>query len=151
MKKILKIIIVIFSCLIIYINYPCLAENETTTIDTDITSDQFIKDLDPNSVDGIAADLSNPFVSAIQKIINPILGFVQVIGGLLMVVYVAMYGFGMLVISNEPLAGELGINLKGGAKNKVELINFGRTLLIGSVLLFSSATIVKFVFKIFSV
>ena len=110
MKKILKIIIVIFSCLIIYINYPCLAENETTTIDTDITSDQFIKDLDPNSVDGIAADLSNPFVSAIQKIINPILGFVQVIGGLLMVVSVAMYGFGMLVISNEPLAGEVGIN-----------------------------------------
>ena len=152
MKKYLKLIIVaIFSCMIIYINYPCLADDETTTIDTNIMSEQFLKDLDPNDVSGTSKNLSDPFVKTIQQVVNPALGFVQAIGGILTVVSVAMYGFGMLLVTNEKLAGDLGINLKGGAKGKVDLINFGRTLLIGSVLLFSSATIVKFVFKIFTV
>lgn len=154
MKKCLKIIIsiLIFS---FFINsqYPILAADKT--IDTSITSEGFIKSLNPNGLSGEAEEWSNPFVKFIHSVVNPILGFVQVIGGILTVISIALFGLGMLLSGNEHLAGELGLKIGGahggGPEAKLELLNFGRRLLIGAVLLLFSASIVKFVFYVFDI
>lgn len=156
MSKYIKVISLLFMiCLIFNINYSCFASNEEANIDTSIISENFIKDLNPDEVSGAAESLSTPFVNLIQTVVNSILGFIQVIGGILMVVSVAMFGFGMVLSGNGNLAGELGIKIngesKGGADARFELLSYGRRLLIGSILLFSSATLVKFVFNILQV
>ena len=132
-------------------------KSDDENIYTDITGDNFIEDLKPDNLSGAAENLSSPFVKLIHDVVNPILGVVQVIGGILTVISVAMFGLGMLLSGNDHLAGDLGLRMmggpggKGGPEAKLELLNFGRTLLIGAVLLFCSATIVKFVFYIFNI
>ncbi len=129
-------------------------KEEKTEIDTSITSDNFLNDFNPNGndpeKDKTGNAIARPFVSTITSIVNPILGVIQSIGGLLTIVSVAMFGFGMVLSGNGGLAQDLGLKL-GRPQLKVDLLNFGRTLLIGSVLLFSSATLVKFVFRIFTI
>ena len=159
MKKCLKIIILvlIFSFLISS-QYSIFAtdKDEEATIDTSITGDSFTKALNPDGISGTAEQLSNPFVKFIHQVVNPILGFIQIIGGILTVVSIALFGFGMLLTGNEHLSGELGLRMMGGPHGgggpeaKLELLNFGRRLLIGAVLLFCSASIVKFVFYVFN-
>lgn len=160
MKKCLKIIILvlIFSFLISS-QYSIFAtdKDEEATIDTSITGDSFTKALNPDGISGTAEQLSNPFVKFIHQVVNPILGFIQIIGGILTVVSIALFGFGMLLTGNEHLSGELGLRMMGGPHGgggpeaKLELLNFGRRLLIGAVLLFCSASIVKFVFYVFNI
>lgn len=159
MKKCLKIIILvlIFSFLISS-QYSIFAtdKDEEATIDTSITGDSFTKALNPDGISGTAEQLSNPFVKFIHEVVNPILGFIQIIGGILTVVSIALFGFGMLLTGNEHLSGELGLRMMGGPHGggpeaKLELLNFGRRLLIGAVLLFCSASIVKFVFYVFNI
>lgn len=160
MKKCLKIIILvlIFSFLISS-QYSIFAtdKDEEATIDTSITGDSFTKALNPDGISGTAEQLSNPFVKFIHQVVNPILGFIQIIGGILTVVSIALFGFGMLLTGNEHLSGELGLRMMGGLHGgggpeaKLELLNFGRRLLIGAVLLFCSASIVKFVFYVFNI
>ena len=145
MKKCLKIIILvlIFSFLISS-QYSIFAtdKDEEATIDTSITGDGFTKALNPDGISGTAEQLSNPFVKFIHEVVNPILGFIQIIGGILTVVSIALFGFGMLLTGNEHLSGELGLRMMGGPHGgggpeaKLELLNFGRRLLIGAVLLF---------------
>ena len=146
MKKCLKIIILvlIFSFLISS-QYSIFAtdKDEEATIDTSITGDGFTKALNPDGISGTAEQLSNPFVKFIHEVVNPILGFIQIIGGILTVVSIALFGFGMLLTGNEHLSGELGLRMMGGPH--------GRRLLIGAVLLFCSASIVKFVFYVFNI
>lgn len=165
MKKYIKIIcLIILISLITSTHYSTFAsydikiakgglleESGEKTIDTNITSDRFVDSLDPNSLNngGRGSKLSSPFVTFIQSIVNPILGFVQTIGGFLMIVALSMFGLGMLLSSNKALAEEFPISMT--PNNVQNLIKYGRQLLIGSVLLFFSATLVKFVFQIFNI
>lgn len=126
---------------------------EEQTIDTDITSDKFQTDLDPTkNMSEDVENMSKPFTSLIIKMTNKIMGIIQVIGGLLAIVSIGIFGFYMVATSHGPLARDLGIGNKAQSNPnaKIAVLDLGRNMLIGSVLLFSSATIVKFVFKIFS-
>ena len=143
MKKCLKIIIlVLIFSFFISSQYSIFAtdKDEEATIDTSITGDSFTKALNPDGISGTAEQLSNPFVKFIHQVVNPILGFIQIIGGILTVVSIALFGFGMLLTGNEHLSGELGLRMMGGPHGgggpeaKLELLNFGRRLLIGAVL-----------------
>lgn len=159
MRKCFKIIsLILLFNLIICSHYSSFAEKKEkkATIDTSITSNKFLKDLNPDGLTDTAEKLSSPFVKFIQEVVNPILGFVQVIGGFLTIVSIALFGLGMLLTGNEHLSRELGLRMTGGPRGggpetKLELLNFGRSLLIGAVLLFCSATIVKFVFYVFNI
>ncbi len=163
-KKIISLIFIIF--IISSTHYSCFATQQikiakgNDVIDTKITSNSFIRDLSPDGLNGTAEQISTPFVSFIHQIVNPILGVVQIIGGVLTVISIAIFGFNMLLGGNSELANDIalghGIGMhgeKGGPKEgpgaKKEMLDFGRSLLIGAVLLFCSATIVKFVFSIF--
>lgn len=163
MKKVIRIInlIIIISLMVITFN-PTFVEavdnttkiSKTTkskTIDTSITSDNYIEKFNPNNTGniGTAGTISTPIIKFIKQVINPILAIVQIIGVLLCMVSVGMYGIGLLLSSNAPLAKDLNISI-AGADTKVALLEYGRKLLIGSVLLLGSTTIVRFVFGIFS-
>lgn len=161
-KKIISLIFIIF--IISSTHYSCFATQQikiakdNDVIDTKITSDSFIRDLSPDGLNGTAEQISTPFVNFIHQIVNPILGVVQIIGGILTVVSIAIFGFNMLLGGNSELANDLALGHgmlggkdgpKEGPGAKKEMLDFGRSLLIGAVLLFCSATIVKFVFSIF--
>lgn len=155
-KNLLKIgILTILVILIISSHDSILAKGDE--IDTGITSDSnFANEFNPQKIDidgkSAVGKMSKPFTNAITGIVNPILGVIQTIGGLLMIVSIAVFGFYMVVMSHGPLAQDLGIGgpRGNGPEAKINLLNFGRSLLIGSVLLFTSATLVRFVFNLFT-
>ena len=152
MKKYLKIInfVLLLSLIISSTHYSIFADDGT--IDTSILGSNFVKELNPDGLDDDAEALTTPFVKFIHNVVNPILGFVQIIGGILTVVSIALFGFGMLLSGNSQLADEVGLRtLGGGPHGGRDLLIFGRTMLIGSVLLFFSASIVKFVFFVFNI
>ncbi len=159
MKKYLKIVsfILLTSIIISSTHYSIYAKD--SEIDTSIMGSKFVEDLNPDGLDGPAETLSTPIVNFIKNVINPILGFVQIIGGILTVISIALFGFGMLLSGNGHLADEVGLagfrggphGGKGGPDARHDLLMFGRTMVIGSVLLFFSASIVKFVFFIFNI
>ncbi len=123
-------------------------ETAVQTIDTSITSDQFVSDLDPNKVSDEPKSMSTTVINFLQKIIKPVLGIIQAIGGFIMIVSLGIYGYGLLLSGNNGLAKDLGIK---NPHNVAGIKNFGRSILIGSVLLFFSTMIVKFVFQIFNI
>ena len=125
MKKCIKIISLVFiiSSLVFSSHYSSFAASKNTTkksndktIDTDITGNTFIEDLKPDNLNGTPEKLSTPFVNLIHNVVNPILGVVQVIGGILTVVSIALFGLGMLLSGNEHLAGDLGLRMMGGPR-----------------------------------
>lgn len=125
MKKSIKIISLVFiiSSLVFSSHYSSFAASKNTTkksndktIDTDITGNTFIEDLKPDNLNGTPEKLSTPFVNLIHNVVNPILGVVQVIGGILTVVSIALFGLGMLLSGNEHLAGDLGLRMMGGPR-----------------------------------
>lgn len=125
MKKCIKIISLVFiiSSLVFSSHYSSFAASKNTTkkandktIDTDITGNTFIEDLKPDNLKGTPEKLSTPFVNLIQNVVNPVLGVVQVIGGILTVVSIALFGLGMLLSGNEHLAGDLGLKMMGGPR-----------------------------------
>ncbi len=91
-------------------------KSDDETIDTDITGNTFIEDLKPDNLNGTPEKLSTPFVNLIHNVVNPVLGVVQVIGGILTVVSIALFGLGMLLSGNEHLAGDLGLRMMGGPR-----------------------------------
>lgn len=126
-------------------------------IDTSITSDSnFANEFNPQNVElddgSVTSTIAKPVTNAVVSVVNIALGVIQTLGGLLMIVSIAIFGFYMVAMSHGPLAADLGIGGKRGnmGDSKVALLNFGRSLLIGSVLLFLSSTIVRFVFNIFT-
>lgn len=156
MKKRGIIISLIFIISIIFnLNYSCFAK-DGDNIDTSILSNSFITNLNPEGMNGPAETLSTPFVNFIHRIVNPILGFVQIIGGILTIISIAIFGFGLFLNGNDKLAMDLGFGIvrrhkAGGPEAKMELLDFGRGIFIGSVLLFSGAAIVKIIFAVFNV
>ena len=170
MKKKLRVVIILSISLICslsmhYYSYGVLVynqrldekqvfeiENIKVAIDTKITSDKFLEQYDPHkSVTGKVEKITSPVTTFITTIVNKILGILQQIGGLLSIVSVAMFGFALIVSGNGRLAGDLNLNIGGKPQGKKELLDFSRSFLIGSVLLFSSATLVRVVFSIFNI
>ena len=125
-----------------------------SNISTDITSNDFVEQFDPNQPNQskTVTAIQNPIISTIIQIANPILSIIQIIGALLSVVSVAFFGFSLIVSVNPELMSDIGVDFGMGDKSpdaKKKMLNFGRHMLIGSVLLFSSVSVVKIVFKIF--
>lgn len=169
--KIKIILIIILTTLLCSTHYSCYAttsnekimmkisaNSSNKVLDTSITSENFLTNLDPDDLNshggGVASAVSAPFISIIHTIVNAIMGLIQVIGGILMVISIAVYGFGMLLQGNPKFSETLGVpgmgfGGKDGPEAKVELLKFGKNLLIGSFLLLMSSTLVKFVFNIF--
>ena len=72
------------------------------------------------------------------------------------IISIAIFGFGLFLNGNDKLAMDLGFGIvrrhkAGGPEAKMELLDFGRGIFIGSVLLFSGAAIVKIIFAVFNV
>lgn len=116
MKKSIKIISLVFIISVIFnLNYSCFAGDDDNDlddndlIDTSILSDSFVSGLNPEGLDGMAETLSTPIVNFIHRIVNPILGFIQIIGGLMSIVSVAMFGFGLFLNGNDKLANDLDL------------------------------------------
>ena len=152
MKKCLKIISLVLLFNVIFSTYySTLAKGggvereDLRDLDTSITSDGFISQMNPNNSDKSTDKIVNPVVKLVKTVINNLLQIIQIIGGFLIAVSFAIFGFGMLASGNSALAQDLGIMNKPASKEN--LLKFGRGLLIGSTLLFASSTIVLFVYK----
>lgn len=118
-------------------------------INTDITSDSFKEQFDPldENPSTTTETIAKPLMNSIVEIVNSILGVIQVIGGILSIVSIAVLGFSKILSSDEGLSKDLGINAPNARK---KLLDQGRLLIIGSILLFFSATFVRIVFKVIS-
>lgn len=119
--------------------------NSAEELNTSITSEEFTKSMNPDNAGKTSEKWAATPVKGIKFLVNKILGIIQVIGGFLTVISFAIFGFGLVASGNSALARDLGINATPDAR--ANIMNFGRMLLIGSVLLFASSTIVQFVFK----
>ena len=118
-------------------------------LDTSITGSGFTSAMDPSRGGGASGTIEKPLIDTIIAVINPLLRVAQIIGGLLMIVSIAMYGINML-LATETFFGDI-IKVRPNAQNMVELKKIGKFLLIGSILLFSSTSIVRIVFRILKV
>ena len=153
MKKyiIKEFILIMIFVLMIGTQYASLAAN---TIDTDIRSNTFLDEFSPlkedpesEEVNAVAGPLSN----AVVAIVNPILTFIQIIGGFATVISIAFFGFKNLLSAGGGLSKDLGIDEGGNAAEREKLFSSGRRVIIGMILLFLSVTIVKAVFNIMTV
>ena len=149
MEKSLKIqcFIFLFS-LILSTHYSVFAAGSNkNTLDTKITTNSFIDGMNPDKIGekSTSGQLASSFIIVIQGIVNPVLGILQVIGGFLMVVSFAIFGFGLIASGNNGWSESLGLHKTPNQKEN--LLKFGRNLLIGSSLLFAGSTVVVFVFK----
>ena len=149
MEKSLKILCFIFLfSLILSTHYSVFAAGSNkNTLDTKITTNSFIDGMNPDKIGekSTSGQLASSFIIVIQGIVNPVLGILQVIGGFLMVVSFAIFGFGLIASGNDGWSVSLGLHTTPN-QNK-NLLKFGRNLLIGSSLLFAGSTVVVFVFK----
>lgn len=156
MKKYIEKIIKIIILLILIIASPLpkytVQAAEGDVLETDIINGNLQEKFNPNNgLTGAEKKIAQPFTKLILKIVNAIVGIIQVIGGLLTIVSIAIYGFYMVVRGNETLASQLNIGGNRGGNPKVRQVvsEFGTQLVIGAILLFMSSTIVKFVLSIF--
>ena len=154
-NNLIKIFIIFFIaviCLSIY--------NECRAIDTDIMSNSFTEQFNPKNDGGNS--ISRKFIALILIIVPPILTILQILGGVLLVISVAIAGFKGILGSGESVAEELGLFMRdskndyGNTITGVEKLNKGmltkiiRKMVIGSIILFGSSTIVKIVYKMIS-
>ena len=156
---------IIFSTIIVFlIANICLScynmSLAANSIDTDILSNNFTDQFDPKQSGG--ETLSRPFTALIVLIVNRILGILQVIGAIILVISLALYGFKGILGAGDGIAKELGLfigkstneygNEVSGVQtiDKKSLSNTFRKMTLGSVILFGSATIVKIVFQMVS-
>lgn len=118
-----------------------------SSIHLDITSDEFIEDFNPNGdmskeVDAIASPIANSIVN----ITNVIIGIIQVIGGILAVISITIFGINLVLSTHKPLAIDLGF---GKSPDDMKaLLDFGRGMLIGSILLLAGGTFVRLILKL---
>ena len=154
-NNLIKIFIIFFIaviCLSIY--------NECRAIDTDIMSNTFTDQFNPNNSTG--DPISRKFTALIVIIVARILTILQVLGGILLVMSIAVAGINGIFGSGGDVAEDLGLSV-GTSRNQfglklpgVKTLNKGalsmiiRRVSIGSIILFGSATIVKIVFEMIS-
>lgn len=148
-KKILLTSISTMLILTMFITSPVYAKK----ISTKITSEEFLTEFDPNKSTGID-DLTDPVTNTMQTVVNIALGIIQVIGVLLTAVSLVIFGYNRLLSANGQLAGEVMSShgphgFGDGPSTKMALLNHGRSMMIGSIILFSSTTIVRIIFNLF--
>ena len=156
---------IIFSTIIVFlIANICLScynmSLAANSIDTDILSNNFTDQFDPKQSGG--ETLSRPFTALIVLIVNRILGILQVIGAIILVISLALYGFKGILGSGDGIAKELGLfigkstneygNEVSGVQSidKKSLSNTFRKITLCLFILFGSDTIVKIVFQMVS-
>lgn len=148
-KLILVNIIIVFMLGIFLLATPVQAEKVDTSI---ITGSTFTDEFNPNKQTSKEEEtLTKPITKSITTIVNKVLGIIQIIGGILTLISVAVFGFNRLISSDKALAADLGLKPAHGQSpdTRVALLTYGRSMVIGSIFLFSSVTIVRFVFNIF--
>ena len=92
-------------------------------LDTSITGSGFTSAMDPSRGGGASGTIEKPLIDTIIAVINPLLRVAQIIGGLLMIVSIAMYGINML-LATETFFGDI-IKVRPNAQNLVELKKIG--------------------------
>ncbi len=155
MKKYIfgSIVLILLYILLVGSHYSTYASSgEKESIDLTINSDEFFETYNPQKeLSNEANQITEPFINIILEIVNKALAFLQVFGGLLTIISVAIYGFRLFLNANPKLADDLGFNTNLRGDQIKNLQDFGRSLLIGSILLFASTTLVRFVFSVFSI
>lgn len=135
MKKYLPKILIVIVLFVLIMPHQALAVKKER-LQTDITGDSFQNMYDPEKLK--EGTITRPVTKAIIAVVNPVLGVIQVIGGLVMVASIGMFGFKMLLSVGK---GEQGPD------TKIRLLDYGGALLKGSTLMFFSVTFVKFIFR----
>ena len=151
-KYLMKILILVVLCIFVFTPNYSFVEGTEKTFDIDIMDKNMTDKFNPNKNDTSNQDeeeMTRPITKTIKEIVNKTLGILQVFGAFIMVISIAFFGFSFVISGNEGLSKDLGIGRAGGPNAKIKLLDFGRGLLIGSFLLFSSTTLVRFVFNIF--
>lgn len=156
----IKLSIIFFILIISSFNCICIATNNT--INTKILDPNFTNEFDPNGDGGEFESYTEPFTNIIVKVVSRIMTILQVFGGIIFVISLAMAGLNGIFGVGEGLAEDLGLNIgktrtEAGMEidavnklNKGSLSKIIRRSVIGSIILFSSTTIVKITFQIFS-
>ena len=142
-KYLVKIfLLIILFLLIIYIPYSNAAD-----INLNITSDEFIEEFNPNSEMSDEVNvIAKPIATSMMEIVRIALGVIQVIGGILAVISITIFGLNMILATHKPLANDLGF---GRTPDDLKaLVDFGRTTLIGATLLLAGGTIVKLILNV---
>ena len=158
MNRIMKfsISLIIIFVLIFILSFTNYSYGEK--VELDITSDKFVEQFNPDKYGG--NELSRPVIDVMIPVINKILNIIQILGAIILVLSLALAGINGVLSAEDNLAEDLGINLgtninEYGAKldgvkqlNKSALSKIIRRGSLGSIVMFSSATIVKIVFRI---
>ena len=123
----------------------------------DITSNDFKNEWNPTATNQgylVNNGADKPITDLIVFIVNKVLGLIQMVSGILMVVCITFTGFKMILGSNPDVANEIGIDVFGeSGKNpevKKRVLDNIRRLLIGSIFAFSSTTLVRIAFDLFT-
>ena len=144
MRKFLISLIII----LIFLPTSIRAANDDITIDTDITSNEFLTTFNPSKDlenDG-TKQTAQPFVELFVKIANAALSIVQFIGAIATVISIALYGVNNIFGVSPELRGDIMGHMemsKNSPYSKIELKRFFRRVIIGSILLFFGGTFVK--------
>lgn len=145
-KYVIKSLILVFiSIFVIMPHFSYATEVNLNITDTDAITNDFnpANDSNPNNY-------TDPIVNSIVAIVNRILWILQAFGGFVMVISLALFGYGLVLSGNKGLSKDLGTGkMAGDVNTKYKLLDYGRGLLIGSVLLFSATTLVRLMFNVF--
>ena len=155
-RIIIKLFIIFFILIISSLSNISLAESKT--IETDILNPNFTNEFDPSK--DADEGLTGPFTKIIVSVASRILTILQIIGGIIFVISLAMAGLNGIFSAHSGIAADLNLNVGKttndynkeimGSLNKEALSKIIRRSAIGSIFLFSSTTIVKIVFNLFS-
>ena len=149
MKKMIISLIVIMTFLLTSTQLESLAD---VTLNTDITSDNVIDQFNPSGELNDTQSWADPITNFIAgNIANRILSIIQVIGGILTIISLALYGLFSIIKIDPKLAEDLfGGRLIGreSPQFKIDLQDFLRRVIIGSILLFAGGTVVKAVMEL---
>lgn len=131
--------------------------NTSTEVNVDFLSDDFANQFDANNDDGSA--MSKPITDLIVTIVNHILVILQILGAVILVLSIAIFGINSVLSADKGVAKTLGLYLTldkndygkdiSSTISKSDLLDSMRSAIIGSFILFMSSTIVKIVFGIF--
>ena len=129
----------------------------STEVNVDFLSDDYAKQFDSNNDDGSA--MSKPITDLIVTIVNHILVILQILGAVILVLSIAIFGINSVLSADKGVAKTLGLYLTldkndygkdiSSTISKSDLLDSMRSAIIGSFILFMSSTIVKIVFGIF--
>lgn len=155
-RNFFKILILLLICIIVIgTPHSSLADNSKsdnssskgTTIDTDITTDNFTE-FNPNKSNGKINQMTDPFVNVITPVVQKVLGLLKLFSGFIMVISLALFGLYRVLAANPELTRDLGITSIVPKNTKI-LMDAGRAVIIGSILVFSSSSVVELVMNIF--